>query len=89
MAIQLLRGALFLMAVVSFLFPWRRSHRGLGVIFIQVTGQGILQACRLSTGLRIPHNLEWLADSLLQAGVYALLLCYPLKTSGKLAPDKT
>lgn len=59
------------------------------MIFIQVTGQGILQACRLPAGLWIPQNLEWLADSLLQAGVYALLLCYPLKMSGKLAPDKT
>jgi hypothetical protein len=30
MAMQLWRGALLLMAVVSILFPWRGSHRGLG-----------------------------------------------------------
>jgi hypothetical protein len=90
MAMQLLRGALFLMAVVSILFPWRRSHRGLGDdLHPGYRARLPADLSGLPAGLRIPHNLEWLADSLLQAGVCALLLCYPLKMSGNLAPDKT
>jgi hypothetical protein len=94
MGMQVLRGALFLIAVLPIIFPWRESQGGLWlwvgmVIFIQIAGQGIFQASWLPVGLRIPHSLELLADSLLQAGVYALLLYYPLKMSRALAPDKT
>jgi len=84
MAMQVLRGALFLVAVLPIIVPWRGSQRGLWlwvgtVIFIQIAGQGILQAYWLPAGLRIPHSLELLADSFLQAGLYTLLLCFPSK----------
>jgi hypothetical protein len=84
LAMQVLRGALFLIAVLPILIARRGSQRGLwlwagAVIFIQIAGQAILQAYWLPAGLRIPHGLELLADSFLQAGVYALLLCFPMK----------
>lgn len=84
LAMQVLRGALFLLAVLPILVAWRGSPRGLWlwvgtVIFIQIAGQGILQAYWLPVGLRIPHSLELLADSFLQAGVYTLLLCIPAR----------
>jgi hypothetical protein len=84
LAMQVLRGALFLMAVLAIIISWRGSQIGLwlwvsAVIFLQIAGQAILQAYWLPAGLRIPHSLELLADSLLQAGLYALLLCFPTK----------
>ena len=84
MGMQVLRGALFLVAVLPIIMAWRGSQKGLwlwvgAVIFIQIAGQAILQAYWLPAGLRIPHSLELLADSFLQAGLYALLLCFPLK----------
>jgi hypothetical protein len=84
MAMQVLRGALFLVAVLPIIMAWRGSQKGLwlwvgAVIFIQIAGQALLQAYWLPAGLRIPHSLELLADSFLQAGLYALLLCFPSK----------
>ena len=84
LAMQVLRGALFLIAVLPIIVAWRGSQKGLWlwagtVIFLQIAGQAILQAYWLPAGLRIPHSLELLADSLLQAGLYALLLCFPSK----------
>jgi hypothetical protein len=84
LAMQVLRGALFLLAVLPIIFAWRGSKKGLwlwvgSVIFIQIAGLMIFQAYWLPAGLRIPHTLELLADSFLQAGVYALLLCFPMK----------
>jgi hypothetical protein len=85
---QVLRGALFLIAVTPILFSWRGSRSGLwlwvgSVIFIQIANQVIVQAYWLPLGLRIPHSLELLADSFVQAGVYALLLCFPTKQTEK------
>jgi hypothetical protein len=76
---QVLRGALFLIAVTPILFSWqgRRSRLWLwvgSVIFIQIANQVIVQAYWLPMGLRIPHVLELLADSFVQAGFYAWLL---------------
>ena len=84
MAMQVLRGALFLLAALPIIVAWRGSRRGLwlwvgAVIFIQIAGLVILQAYWLPAGLRLPHSLELLADSFLQAGLYALLLCFPSK----------
>jgi hypothetical protein len=84
MAMQVLRGALFLLAVLPILVAWHGSRKSLWlwvgtVIFIQIAIQTILQAYWLPTGLRFPHGLELLADSFLQAGVYALLLFFPAK----------
>jgi hypothetical protein len=84
LAMQVLRGALFLIAVLPIIFAWRGSQRGLwlwvgAVIFIQIAAQIIFQAYWLPVELRFPHSLELLADSFLQAGVYALLLWFPAK----------
>jgi hypothetical protein len=84
LAMQVLRDALFLIAVLPIIFAWRGSQRGLwlwvgAVIFIQIAAQVIFQAYWLPVELRFPHSLELLADSFLQAGVYALLLCFPVK----------
>lgn len=83
-AMQVLRGALFLLAALPIIFAWRGSQKGLWLwlgtmIFIQIAGQGILQAYWLPLGLRIPHSLELLSDSFIQAGVYTLLLSLPTK----------
>ncbi len=82
LAMQVLRGALFLIAALPIIVVWRCSRKGLWlwvgmVIFIQIAGQPILQAYWLPLALKIPHSLELLADSFLQAGVYVLLLCFP------------
>jgi hypothetical protein len=84
LAMQGLRGALFLLAVLPIMAAWRGSRRTLWlwtgfVIFIQIAGTLIFQAYWLPAGLRIPHALELLADSFLQAGVYVLLLFFPSK----------
>jgi hypothetical protein len=84
LAMQVLRGVLFLLAVLPIIVAWRGLRRGLwlwvgAVIYVQVAGQILLQAYWLPVGLRLPHSLELLADSFLQAGVYALLLCLPAK----------
>jgi hypothetical protein len=81
---QVLRGALFLIAVTPILFSWQGGRRGLwlwvgSVIFFQIANQIIVQTYWLPAGLRIPHGLELLADSFLQAGLYTLLLCFPSK----------
>jgi hypothetical protein len=92
-AMQVLRGALFLIAVLPIILAWRGSQRGLwllagAVIFIQIAAQIIFQAYWLPAGLRIPHSLELLADSFLQAGVYVLLLCFPKKVAERPAPSQ-
>jgi hypothetical protein len=79
---QVLRGALFLIAVTPLLFSWQGRRKGLwlwigSVIFIQIANQIIVQAYWLPLGLRIPHTLELLADSFIQAGFYVWLL-FPL-----------
>jgi hypothetical protein len=78
---QVLRGALFLLAGTPILFAWRGGRRGLwlwvgSVIFVQIANQVVVRAYWLPLGLRIPHTIELLVDSFLQAGLYVWLI-YP------------
>jgi len=82
-AMQVLRGALFLLAVLPLLLSWRGSRRGLWLwmgtlIFAQIAIQVILQATWLPAAVRIPHSLELLADSFVQAFLYSRIL-YPAR----------
>ena len=93
LGMQVLRGALFLLAVLPIVFAWRGSQRGLwlwtgSVIFIQIAAQIIFQAYWLPAALRFPHCLELLADSFLQAGIYTLLLSFPLRVAEKSIADQ-
>jgi|GEM_PF-1425437 len=79
MLMQIVRGALFLLAVAPILVAWQGSRRSLwwwvcSVIFIQIANQIIVQAYWLPLGLRIPHAIELLVDSFAQAGFYVWLL---------------
>lgn len=83
LAMQVLRGALFLLAVLPIIFAWRSIRTTLWlwlgtVIFIQIAIQTILQAYWLPLlAVRIPHGIELLVDSFAQAYLYALLLYAP------------
>jgi hypothetical protein len=82
LVMQVLRGAFFLLAVVPIIFSWRNSLRSLipllgAVIFIQIAATPILQGYWLPLGMRLPHALELLVDSYLQAITYAVLLFVP------------
>ncbi len=83
LAMQVLRGALFLLAVLPMILAWRGSRKALWlqvglVIFVQVAIQTILQAYWMPlAAVRLPHGLEMLADSFAQAAVYAWLLLPP------------
>jgi hypothetical protein len=84
LAMQVLRGALFLLAVFPVLVAWRGTRLGLWVwvtalIFCQIAATMIVQAYWLPVGLRIPHMLELLVDSAVQAGVYVLFLGRPTR----------
>jgi hypothetical protein len=96
---QVLRGALFLLAVIPILFAWRGERSGLwlwvgSVIFFQIANQVIVQAYWLPLGMRIPHAIELLVDSFLQAGLYVWLI-YPLpgdslrRASKRITPVRT
>ena len=80
MAMQVLRGALFLLAVLPLILAWKGPRTGLWlqvglVIFVQIAIQELLQATWLPfLAVRIPHGLELLVDSFVQAGVYAWML---------------
>lgn len=76
---QIPRGMVFLLAVLPLLLNWRGSRAALwlwtgSIIFIQVAGTAIFQAYWLPPSVRIPHALEILTDSFLQAGLYILLM---------------
>jgi hypothetical protein len=82
MAMEVLRGVLFLLAVLPVLVAWRGSRRSLGLwvtalIFCQIAATMIVQAYWLPAGLRIPHSIELLVDSAVQACLYVLLLGRP------------
>jgi hypothetical protein len=86
LAMQVLRGALFLLAVLPIIFAWKSTRTTLWlwlgmIIFIQIAIQTILQAYWLPLlALRIPHGIELLVDSFAQAYLYALLLYTPSPT---------
>jgi hypothetical protein len=90
MAMQVLRGALFLLAVLPIILAWRGTRTALWlqvglVIFAQIAIQTILQATWLPfLEVRVPHGLELLVDSFAQAGVYAWLL-FPRQSA---APER-
>lgn len=76
---QLPRGALFLLAVLPLQLGWRGSRASLwlwtgSLIFFQVAASVLFQSYWLPAAVRVPHALELLVDSFLQAGLYALLL---------------
>ena len=83
LAMQVLRGALFLLAVLPIIFAWRSTRVTLWlwlgtVIFTQIAMQILLQAYWLPLlAVRIPHGIELLVDSFTQAYFYALLLYAP------------
>lgn len=82
LVIQVLRGSLFLLAVAPILFSWEGKPAVLwlwvgSVVFIQIANQVIVQAYWLPLGLRIPHAIELMVDSFVQAGLYIWLL-FPL-----------
>ena len=79
MLMQVLRGALFLLAVAPILIAWQGTRTRLWwwvgfVIFIQIANQIIVQAYWLPMGLRIPHTIELLVDSFIQASFYVWIL---------------
>lgn len=96
---QVLRGSLFLVAMLPILFSWRGGRTGLWlwlglVIFVQIANQVIVQAYWLPLGLRIPHAFELLVDSAIQAGFYAWLLLHrsigsPRTVSKRMTPVGT
>ena len=83
LAMQVLRGALFLVAVLPIIITHRGTRTTLwlwlgSVIFTQIAIQTILQAYWLPLlAVRIPHGIELLVDSFAQAYLYALLLYAP------------
>jgi hypothetical protein len=59
------------------------------VIFTQIAIQTVFQAYWLPFGaVRVPHGLELLVDSFVQAGVYAWLLCPPAAAALALGPNR-
>jgi hypothetical protein len=82
MAMQVLRGVLFLLAVLPVIIPWRGTRKALwlwvgALIFLQISAQTMIQAYWFPPDLRIAHTLELLADSFIQAFLYTVLLFVP------------
>lgn len=76
---QVARGGVFLAAALPVLFGWRGSRRGLwawiaALIFFNIATPLLIQSYWLPLAVRIPHVLELLVDSCLQAALYAFLL---------------
>jgi hypothetical protein len=91
MAMQVLRGALFLLAVLPLVLAWKGTSKGLwmwvgSVIFLQIAAQVMFQAYWLPIGLRFPHTLELLADSFIQAGAYVWLM-YAYRSTTTMLPN--
>ncbi len=86
LVMQIARGGLFLLAVLPVIGAWRGSRIGLwlwtgSLIFLQIAATVLFQAYWLPAAVRIPHVLELLVDSFLQAGVYVLVLAPAVKTA--------
>jgi hypothetical protein len=76
--VQLLRSSLFFLAALPILIVWKGSRRQLtvrlGIAFFVLVGLfGMIQTYWLGPVLLILHNVEILADSMVYAGVLALL----------------
>ena len=77
--VQLLRSSLFFLAALPILIVWSGSRRQLAVrlgvaFFILVGLFGMIQAYWLAPILKVLHNIEIFADSVVYAGVLAVLL---------------
>jgi hypothetical protein len=76
---QIPRGILFIIAVLPIILNWRGSQRMtlwmwvVVVIFLQIANTVMFQAYWLPVNVRLPHTIELLVDSSLQAGAYILL----------------
>jgi hypothetical protein len=82
LAMQVLRGALFLAAVLPMIALSRGSRVGLWlrvgtIVFVQIAIGTVIEGYWLPLALRIPHGLELLADSFIQSGLYVWLLAAP------------
>ena len=89
-SMQVVRGLLFLAAVLPIIIAWQGPQSRLWlwvgtVIFIQIAGQIIFQTYWLPAGLRITHCVELLVDSFVQAAIYTLLLGLPMKVAENIA----
>ena len=87
---QVLRGALFLLAVAPILVSWRGKSAHLWgwigtVIFVLIANQVIIQAYWMPFDLRAPHALELLVDSFVQAAVYVWLLYQPIPSANRVS----
>jgi hypothetical protein len=76
--VQLLRSGLFFLAALPILIVWSGSRRQLTVLlgfafFVLVGLFGMIQAYWLAPVLQVLHNIEILADSVVYAGVLAIL----------------
>jgi hypothetical protein len=95
LAMQVLRGALFLLAVLPITFAWRDTRTTLWlrlgtVIFVQIAMQTILQACWLPlVAVRIPHGIELLVDSFALAYLYAMFLFVPSTAVPRLNAERS
>jgi hypothetical protein len=87
---QVIRGAIFLLAVLPVIIVWPGSPRalwrwlGLG-IFVQLAVLPMIMGYWLPSGLRVPHALELTIDSFVQAYLYTKLLLPPQGDSAELA----
>jgi hypothetical protein len=89
LAMQVLRGALFLLAIMPIVIVGHGSPRRLwlwvgAIIFCQIAANLIIEAYWLPAGLRIPHAFELLIDSATQAWIYVRLLAAPVRLDQKL-----
>ncbi len=76
--VQLLRSSLFFLAALPILIVWSGSRRQLtvllGIAFFVLVGLfGMIQAYWLAPILQVLHNIEILADSVVYAGILAVL----------------
>jgi len=74
----LLRSSLFFLAALPILIVWSGSRRQLTVLlgfafFVLVGLFGMIQAYWLAPTLQVLHNIEIFADSVVYAGVLAVL----------------
>jgi hypothetical protein len=78
-ALQFIRGALFLFAAMLVIIMWKGIKKSLGLwlglsIFVQVAVIPLIVGYWLPIGLRIPHAIELTIDSFVQALIYVALL---------------
>lgn len=80
---QLIRGAIFLVAVAPIIVLWQGTQaelwRWLGLaIVVQLVALPMIMAYWLPVSLRVPHGIELIIDSFAQAYIYVQLLFLPV-----------